>query len=333
MHTPLISILMPVHNAADTLAAAVDSIRRQTFTDWELIVVDDGSTDASAEIMAQNALQDVRIQCVQRVRCGIVEALVTAAEKARGRLLARMDADDIAAPNRLEAQVVLFDATPDIALCGTRVRMFGSNVGSGRKRYESWINSLVDHDEMEREIFVECPIPHPSFMMPCELYDSVGGYRDCGWPEDYDLVLRIWKQGGLFAKPEPVLLQWRSQPLQLSMTDDRYHEKAFRALKRYFLYTTVLHNIENRFYQWGAGEVGKRWLREWPQPPQAVVDINPRKIGHSIHGVPVIAPEQLPPPGVCVILIAVGAPGARNEIRKYLYPKGYREPDHFRFIA
>ncbi len=333
MGTPRISILMPVHNAADTLVEAMESLCSQTFTDWELVLVDDGSTDASRNIVQVYEKRDPRIRAINRARCGIVEALATVAGNAQGTLLARMDADDIALPNRLEAQVALFDAMPDIALCGTRVRIFGSNVGSGRKRYESWINSLVGHDEMEREIFVECPIPHPTFMMPREVYDAVGGYRDCGWPEDYDLVLRIWQHGGLFAKPEPVLLQWRSQPMQLSMTDERYHEKAFRALKRHFLYATVLHNEQIPFYQWGAGEVGKRWLREWPQPPQSVVDINPRKIGRTIHGVTVIAPEQLPPPGECIILVAVGTPGARDDIRSRLHPKGYREPADFLFIA
>lgn len=333
MRAPQISILMPVHNAADTLPEAMDSIHTQTFEDWELVVVDDGSTDTSVAVIQQYAQKDPRIRAINRERCGIVEALITAASVARGSLYARMDADDIAEPIRLETQHALFAEMPQLALCGTRVQMFGSNIGSGRRRYESWINRLVQHQEIDREIFVECPMPHPTFMMPREVYDRVGGYQDCGWPEDYDLVLRIWQQGGIFTKPDPVLLRWRSRPTRLSMTDERYSEKAFRALKRHFLKATVLQGKEKQFYQWGAGEVGKRWLREWPHPPQTVVDINPRKIGRTIHGVPVINPETLPPPGECFILIAVGAPGARDEIRDYLYPRGYGEPEHFRFIA
>jgi len=324
---------MPVHNAVKTLGEAIASIQAQTFTDWELVVVDDGSTDASRVMLEQYAQQDARVHCIQRARCGIVEALMTAATEAKGKYLARMDADDMAEPTRLNEQLHVFDKMPGLSLCGARVCIFGSAIGSGRQRYESWINGLVHPDEIDREIFVECPMPHPTFMLPREVYDRAGGYMDYGWPEDYDLVLRIWQQGGLFAKPEPVLLQWRCELSRLSMTDERYSEKAFRALKRHFLYQTVLHGKETLFYQWGAGEVGKRWLREWPQPPQAVVDINPRKIGRTIHGVPVIAPEQLPPPGKCFVVVAVGTPGARADIRERLCPRGYREPDHFRFIA
>ena len=333
MDMPRISLLMPVHNAADTLVEAVDSIRGQHLDAWEFIMVDDGSTDASPTIMRQYARQDPRIRCIFRERCGIVEALATAAESARGPLLARMDADDVAAPARLRTQAALFERFPDLALCGARIRMCGHALGSGRKRYESWINSLTQHEDIVRDIFVECPIPHPTFMMPRDVFQAVGGYRDQGWPEDYDLVLRLWQQGAQFAKPEPTLLHWRNRPMRLSMTDQRYGEKAFRALKRHFLLATILQNADSRFYQWGAGEVGKKWLREWTQPPEAVVDINPRKIGRAIHGVPVIPPEQLPPPGQAVILIAVGAPGARNEIRDYLHPKHYKEPKQFRFIA
>ncbi len=87
------------------------------------------------------------------------------------------------------------------------------------------------------------------------------------------------------------------------------------------------------FYQWGAGEVGKKWLREWQPKPLAVVDINPRKIGRLIHDVPVIAPEELPPPGRAFVVIAVGAPGARNVIREWLTPRGYEEPRDFLFLA
>ncbi|MCK5861619.1 MAG: glycosyltransferase family 2 protein, partial [Candidatus Hydrogenedentes bacterium] len=142
MSTPRISILMPVHNAEDTLVEAIESICVQTFSDWELIIVDDGSSDASREILHTYEKRDSRICGITRERCGIVEALMTAASAARAPLLARMDADDISVAMRLESQITLFDHIPDLALCGTRVRMFGTSLGSGRKRYASWINSL-----------------------------------------------------------------------------------------------------------------------------------------------------------------------------------------------
>ena len=331
--SPHISVVMPVFNAADTLGEALESVLAQTFTDWELVTVDDGSTDASLEMLRACAARDPRIRVLAEGHAGIVAALRTGCSRARGPLLARMDADDVALPGRLGEQAALFAAMPGLALCGARVATLGCPSGSGRKRYEAWINALIDHDAIVRELFVECPLPHPTFMMPRAIYEAVGGYRETGWPEDYDLAMRVWMAGGRFAKPEPVLLHWREHPGRLSMNDPRYSPEAFRALKRHYLFQTFLKDAERGFYQWGAGEVGKKWLREWTLAPAAVVDINPRKIGRAIHGVPVIPPEGLPPPGHALIVVAVGAPGARDEIRAWLEPRGYRETAHYLFLA
>jgi hypothetical protein len=117
------------------------------------------------------------------------------------------------------------------------------------------------------------------------------------------------------------------------MSDPRYGLDRFRALKRHYLFRSYLSD-EKPFCQWGAGEVGKLWLREWGvRRPLAVVDVNPRKIGRSIHGVRVIEAADLPPPGESFVLVAVGAPGAREEIRAWLSPRGYRELEDYLFIA
>lgn len=337
MEDPTISILMPAHNACDTLDDAVESLYSQSRRDWELIAVDDGSTDTTLKKLQHHARRDSRIHILSLPRCGIVFALDAAAAQARAPLLARMDADDIARPERLEMQAAMFIREPGLALCGCRVRMVGAAMGSGRARYERWINALVRHEDIVRELFIECPIPHPTFMLRRDVYEQVGGYQDRGWPEDYDLVMRIWLTGGRMAKPEPILLDWRHRPDRLSMTDARYGEHAFRALKRHYLRAALdarrRSMSPDSFHQWGAGEVGKKWLREWNPKPRAVVDINPHKIGRIIHGVPVIAPEELPSPGNTFIVIAVGAPGARDEIRAWLVPRGYREQHDYLFVA
>lgn len=324
---------MPAWNAAATLPAAVDSIRSQTFQDWELLVVDDGSTDESGETADRLAREDARIRTLHTPHRGIVAALNTAAEAARGRLLARMDADDLSLPHRLEAQHALVEADPGIGLCGGIVRITGDQAGSGTRRYEAWVNGLLTHEDIVREILVECPVPHPTFLMPKALFEELGGYRDCGWPEDYDLVLRVWRAGRRFAKPSVPVLEWRDHGRRLSRSDPRYAEAAFRRCKRHYLAKSGGAD-GRRFFQWGAGEVGKRWLREWEAfRPEAVVDINPRKIGRTIHGTPVIAPENLPPPGNVFIVAAVGTPGARDDIRGTLFPRGYTEGRDFLFLA
>jgi len=261
-----------------------------------------------------------------------VEALRRAAALARGPFLARMDADDVAHPRRLEAQLDRMRGDPQAGLCGTGVRMIGDRIGSGRRRYEAWINRLATHEDMVRELFVECPVPHPTFLLRREAFEAVGGYRDCPWAEDYDLCMRFFAAGWRFEKaPEP-LLDWRESAGRLSRTDPRYSPESFRALKRHYLFETYLR--DRPFHQWGAGEVGKEWLREWEGGrPRAVVDINPRKIGREIHGFPVVAPEELPPPGETFTVVAVGAPGARDEIRAWMAARAYRELRDDLFVA
>lgn len=335
MNAPVISVLMPVRNAAATLRQAVDSLRRQLFPDWELLAVNDGSTDDTPEILNTLAAADWRIQVIHQPHRGIVAALQAAGGRARGHYIARMDADDISLPERFTEQLKLFEKIPGLALCGTRVMLTGTRPGSGYRRYETWLNSLTTPEDHARECFVECPIAHPTFMMPREWFETVGGYRECPWPEDYDLLLRIRQAGGKMAKPEAMLFEWHDHPRRLSRTDPRYGPEAFRQIKRHYLPRTAL-----PVYQWGAGEVGKAWLREWHWDsgnpairPEAVVDINPRKIGRRIHGFPITAPDDLPPPGCCRILIAVGAPGARDEIRAWLNPRGYQEGADYIFLA
>lgn len=328
-----ISVILPVFNAAATVAAAMESIRAQTFVDWELVVVDDGSTDKSAEIAKSLSEKDPRIRVIGAEHGGIVRALQLGCARSRGRYLARMDADDIAHPLRFERQLAVMDSDGRIGLCGTEVRMIGESMGAGRLRYEAWINGLMTHEAIVRELFVECPLAHPTFLMTRAAYDAAGGYEDNGWAEDYDLVFRLFLNDFRFAKATGALLEWRESPGRLSMRSDRYSPIQFRNLKRHYLLRTYLANGRT-FFQWGAGEVGKKWLREWGgRRPEGVVDINTRKVGTFIHDTKVIAPEELPPPGAGFIVVAVGTLGARDEIRAWLNAHAYRECRDYLFLA
>lgn len=330
----LVSVVLPVFNGAATLAAAVESIRVQTFEDWEVVVVDDGSTDPSAEIALALSEKDPRIRVIASEHGGIVRALQLGCAQSRGRYLARMDADDIAHPLRFEQQLAVMESDGRIGLCGTEVRMTGEHLGAGRRRYEEWINGLLSHEDMVRELFVECPIAHPTFLMRREAFEAVGGYQDYGWAEDYDLVMRMFLGSYRLAKAAAPLLEWTESPGRLSMRSERYSPSQFRNLKRHYLFRTFLAK-PGPFHQWGAGEVGKKWLREWgARKPQAVVDINPRKVGTVIHGYRVIPPEALPAPGSGdFTVVAVGSPGARDEIRAWLTSHSYRECQDFAFLA
>lgn len=294
---------------------------------------DDGSTDGTLAVAQAYGLRDPRVRVIESGHVGIVEGLRRGCAAARGPFLARMDGDDVAHEFRLERQLGFMASHPGVALCGTLVRSFGEGLGPGRRRYEDWVNGLTRHEDLVRELFVECPIPHPTFVMRRDAYDAVGGYEDRGWAEDYDLVMRFHLGGYGFGKVEEVLLDWRHSGGRLSVVDGRYAPERFRALKRHYLSKTYLDG-RSAFFQWGAGEVGKCWLREWEAlKPVAVVDVNPRKIGRSIHGTPVIAAEELPGPGEAFVVVAVGAPGAREEIRDWFESRGYAELEDFLFLA
>lgn len=331
---PRVSILFPCRDAAATLPDAIASLETQTFTDFEVVAVNDGSLDDTAAVLDEWAARDARVRVLHEGRLGLVPALEAARAQAAGALLARMDADDTARPERLARQVALLDAEPGLAGCGTLVRYVPRDaLRDGALRYEAWINALVTADDVERELFVECPIPHPTLMVRRDALAAVGGYRDPGWPEDYDLVLRLWSAGFRLAKVDAVLLDWRDTPHRLSRRDPRYGENAFRRCKVHYLGRRI---GDRRIVVWGAGPVGKafaRALQDAGHRIAAFVDLDPRKIGQEIHGAPVIAPAGVPALRGCFCVGAVGSPGAREEIRAMLAALGWREPEEWCAVA
>ncbi len=277
---------MPVFNAQPTLSACLDSIFAQSFEDWELVAVDDGSGDASAEILRDAARADNRVRPVFAEHAGIAAALNAGIAQCRGEWVARMDSDDRMMPHRLELQLALARSNTDIAICGGLVRhCFDESAlpnTTGMLRFITWVNSLVTPQQISREMFVDCPIPHPTFFLRSSLLREMGGYTSELLPEDYDLVLRLHSRGAGFAKVPEVVLDWADRPDRATRTQPAYSPSAFLQLK--VRHIAQLHLSGGRsFYLWGAGEVGKRFLRALRAgaPPAALIDLDPRKIGLS----------------------------------------------------
>lgn len=333
---PLVSVLLPVRDGADHLDEALESICRQTLRELEIIVVDDGSSDATPDLLRRWAERDPRIVPVRQEPSGIVAALERARDMARGPFLARMDADDVARPRRLEAQLTLLRGHPDLSGCGCLVRYFPRDVvRDGARRYERWINGLTEPDDIERSIFVECPLPHPTFFFRADALASAGGYRSTEGPEDYELILRMWSQGHRFGKVDEVLLDWREGEDRLSRTDPRYAPEAFLATKVSYLRSTLLARGRGVVI-WGAGPVGKtlsRALREAGVPLRAFVELDPRKIGQEIHGAPVMDTEGGLGLAGPLHLAAVGQEGARRRITELLRGAGRRAMEDFVAVA
>lgn len=333
---PPVSVLLPVRNGAAHLDEAMRSLELQTFADFEVVVVDDGSTDDTPDLLAAWADRDRRVRSLRQEPAGIVAALERGRAAAHGRYLARMDADDVCDPARLRAQYELLEGERDVALCGCGVVYFPeSQVRDGARLYADWLNACVTHQEIVREVFVECPLAHPTFFMRRSALDAMDGYRDVPWPEDYDLVLRLWAAGARFAKvPEP-LFHWREAPARLSRTHAHYTGEAFLACKVAHLRASLLAARRGAVI-WGAGPIGKRAgraLSEVGTPVLAFVEVDPEKVGKSIHGVPVLDVDRALETGGACHLAAVGRPGARDRIRGLLEGAGFEELRDFVAIA
>lgn len=335
---PLVSVILPVRDAAATVGRAVASIRAQTLTDWELIVVDDGSRDTTAEAVEAAAEGDPRIRLLRRSASGIVAALNAGLAVARGVLVARMDADDFSLPERLERQVALLEARPDVGVASCRVA-FGGDMAAARGYFlhVEWLNRLCEPDELARERFVDAPVAHPSVMFRRELVDRLGGYRETGWPEDYELWLRWMDAGVRFAKVREVLLRWEDSPERLSRTDPRYGEDRFYRCKCHYLARWLRREVDGRrsVFLWGAGRVTRRRFAALAEEGVCLagyVDVDAKKIGGRAGGVPVIGPEALPGPEAAFVVAGVGVRGARELIRAELTRRGYVEGRDF-FVA
>jgi hypothetical protein len=301
-----------------------------------VLAVDDGSNDATPDLLADWAARDARVRVLRQATSGIVGALERGRAAARGRWLARMDADDVSEPDRFARQRALMESDATLAACGTRVRYFPrAHVRDGARRYERWLNDLVEPDHVARALFVECPVAHPTFFMDAAAVGRAGGYRDRGWPEDYDLVLRLWRGGGRLANVPEVLLRWREGPHRLHRTSSAYAPQAFVACKVHHLRRTLLAG-GREVAVWGAGPVGKRIARALADsgvPVRAFVEVDPRKIGQEIHGAPVLDTRGgLALSGV-LHLAAVGQPGARSTLRGILAGAGLRELVDFVAVA
>jgi glycosyltransferase involved in cell wall biosynthesis len=322
-----LSVLLPCRDAAAWLADAARSIERQTYRDYEVLAVDDGSLDATAEILDAWARRDTRVRVLRTDRSGLVAALQLASSHASGEVLARMDADDIAHRRRLELQLQLLDSQPDIAACGTRIRYFPrAALKDGLRGYEGWINSLTDTADLTRDIFVECPIAHPTLLMRRAAFEAVGGYRQIAWPEDYDLVLRLWRAGYGLANVPRVLHAWRERGDRTSRVDARYGHDAFRRCKAFYLKRTLA--AERPLLVAGAGPSGKSFAREMVRLGSslaAFVDVDPRKIRQTIHGVEVVPPERVPEFNGAFGVAAVADRTARAEIRSNFNRAGWCE--------
>lgn len=208
-----VSVVLPVYNAERFVVEAVESILGQTLAAFELVVLDDGSTDATPRLLAGLVSRDPRIRLVTRENRGLTRSLNEGLEIAAGEYVAIMNADDIALPDRLATQVAFLDEHPQVAAVGSQTRLLGSDGGRGPS------TRLPQSPEAVRAFLTQAsPLAHPSVMMRRSAVVAVGGYRPQMEPaEDYDLWLRLAERADLANLPD-VLLEYRVHSGQSTAT-------------------------------------------------------------------------------------------------------------------
>ncbi|MFO0959090.1 MAG: glycosyltransferase [Isosphaeraceae bacterium] len=201
--SPAISVLMPVYNTERYLDECVNSILNQTFRDFEFLIIDDGSTDGSRAILERYAAHDPRIRLVSRPNTGYVVALNEMLERASGRYIARMDADDVALPDRFRVQIEYLEAHPDAVCVGTSYELIDDR---GRVLMAYHVDGLENDQVQEELLSGNVVLAHPTIMARADLVRDLGGYDESLMPaEDLDLWLRMGERGRLAVLPQTMV--------------------------------------------------------------------------------------------------------------------------------
>ena len=282
---PLISIIIPVKNTELFLVECLKSIVNQTETNWELIAINDHSTDKSLKILKEFEKDDSRIKVYNATGSGIIDALRLAYSKSKGVLITRMDSDDKMSLDKLKTlkNNLLNNGRGSIAV--GLVKYFSAKpMGDGFLKYESWLNELTETGTNFEGIYKECVIPSPCWMIYREDLEICDAFNPNYYPEDYDLVFRFYKNG---LKPIPcqkILHHWRDYSTRTSRTHIHYADNTFMEIKvRYFL--KLDYDKNKNLVVWGAGAKGKdlaKKLIDRNIPFYWICD-NPKKIGKHIY--------------------------------------------------
>jgi glycosyltransferase involved in cell wall biosynthesis len=239
----MVSVLLPFYRASETMERAIQSVVRQSFPDWELLLIDNNADELTSQIAHRWQLQEERIRVIREPRQGIAFALDTGLQQAAA-LVARMDADDVAHPDRLRQQYTYLQSHPEVGVVACQCS-FASTLpqAEGYRHFVAWQNSILSPEAHFLNRFIESPVAHPSVMYRKELVENFGGYNTDPGPEDYELWLRWMSQGVQFAKVPEELLLWQDHPARLSRTHVDYATSRFWETKMHYLALWLKQNL------------------------------------------------------------------------------------------
>jgi len=327
MH-PEVSVILPYFNAELTLQRAISSILEQSFTNFELLLINNNSTDKSADIAGQALQNDSRIVLLDENIPGVANAMNCGLENARGRFISRMDADDVAHPEKLQKQYNYLENNPIIDFLGSEVEYVPHIAeNKGFRRFVDWANSFHTPQEIALKQFIEIPVVNPTIFFRRQLFEKYGGCHDGNFPEDYEMQLRYLSHGTKMAKLPEKLLEWHDYSTRLTRTDERYSTEAFFQTKAaYFKKWSEQHNpFHPNIWIWGAGRKTRQrsaLLQEQGLNIEGYIDIKKTKPDALFY-------KELPEPGQLFIVSMVTNTGAGEKIREFLIQRNYAEGKDF----
>ncbi len=332
---PKISVILPFHNAEKTLGRAIRSIARQVETDFELIMIDNRSADKSRNIAEKWAAADNRFTLIDEPKKGVVFASNKGASKARGSFIARMDADDEAAADKLLLQSAYLESHPRIdAVAGLVEHVSHTESAAGFSRFVDWSNSILSSAEIFNNRFIELPVVNPTLMWRKETGEIHGLYRAGDFPEDYEMILRWLDAGVSIVKIPELVLRWHDSESRLTRTHPAYSDKAFYAIKsRYLAAWLQQHNPFHPYVSvWGASRISRRRARLLEPYGIRFANYIDTKKSRQL-GKQVIYYKDLPAAGNMFILSYIRQMDNRDRIREFLTQRGYHEGIDFLMVS
>lgn len=295
------------------------------------MVVDDGSTDHTVEVVEDFVARDDRFRLLRQEHSGVVTARNHGLSFCRGKFIAIFDADDSMHSLRLDTQRLALNEMPAVDAMGCHVRYEPRvDCGEGRLQYEAWLNQQFTAEDIRRDCFIEMPVGHPTLMFRANVLRKLQ-YRDMGWPEDWDLLLRTLDQGHEIGICAEILHQWNLSPSSLSAVHESYTTQAFLECRAHFLAHSFLkENSEYALIGYGnTGKALRKALRKHDKTCTTIYELHPDRIGQNLEGAAVLHRNDIPKVNAQKILVSVAGADARIKIRGILAAKQYRDGDHF----
>ncbi len=309
---------MTLRDAEKHLRKCMDSILGQTYAHWELLVVDDHSADGTADIVSGYASEDPRIKIIEVQGKGIIHGLRSGYAMSQGQYITRMDGDDVMSPDKLAVMVDLLERTGKGHVAVGSVEYFSDGqLGEGYKKYAAWLNDLTRTSSNYTEIYKECVIPSPCWMMHRTDFEVTGGFEVDRYPEDYDLVFRMRKHGMAAIGTDQILHYWRDHEGRTSRHDPNYSDNTFLDIK-------LLHFLEDDRSQeqplvlWGAGKKGKALASRLNEKQEQYhwITGNEKKIGKKIYDVQLKNQDSLQEFASAQVIVMISSPNDQEELRR-----------------